>query len=188
MPYEGEYASKISHMEFLQNPEVRAFLDECEYLTPPSDEECEALAARFGEPPSIEDVKLPPCVIAVDGSYYESSLDEKLPSTKIGYIKLGAILIQLSEFDHLKIGRFVDPFRVAKLQKGNTAFTFFVPSANIRWGDQKAVRESFRAILDKQFRDEKTWFDKSDSRTSLRTTLFHLASHRPGEMFTGDST
>ena len=135
-----------------------------------------------------DDVDLPQFAIAVDGSYYEASLNEKIPSTKIGYVKLGAILIPLNEFDQLKVGRFVDPFRVADLQKGNASFTFFMPSANIRWGAQTAVRESFRAILDRQFCDEKTRFVPDDPRTSLRTTLFHLASQRPGEMYTGDPT
>lgn len=186
MPYEGEFASKASHFDILKNPEIMEFLGECSYLTPPSDEECEALADRYLEPPPIDQIKMPSFVIAVDGSNYEASIDEKLPSTKIGYIKVGSILIDLEQFDSLRVGRFVDPFRVADLQNNNSALTFFAPSSNISWGKKKDVRDSFRAILDQQLSSEKTRFDESDPLTSLRTTLFHLASRRPGEMFTGN--
>ena len=39
MPYEGEFASKTSHSEFLRNPDIQGFLQQCDYLTIPSDEE-----------------------------------------------------------------------------------------------------------------------------------------------------
>jgi hypothetical protein len=181
MPYENELASKSSHSDIIKNPEIQAFLSQCEYLTPPSAEECEKLVAKFSEAPSVDGAGLPAFVIAVDGSPYEASLDEQLPSTKVGYIKLGAVLIDLDDFAGLKVGKFVDPFRVAQLQDNNSSFTFFIPSANIRWGGKQAVRDSFRAIVDRQFQDEKTRYKKDDPTTSLRTTLFHLASRRADE-------
>jgi len=189
MPYEGELASKSAHSEIIKNPEIQAYLKECQYLIPPSPAECEKLASQFSEVPSTDNASLPSFAIAVDGSPYEASIDEQLPSTKIGYIKLGAVLIDLEDFAGLKVGKYVDPFRVAKLQDNNSAFTFFVPSANIRWGGKEAVRDSFRALVDRQFLDEKTRFVKDDPNTSLRTTLFHLASRRADERLgTGDPT
>ncbi len=187
MPYDNELASKASHSDIIKNPEIQQFLSQCEYLTPPSPEECEKLAARFLEAPSTEGIGLPAFVIAVDGSPYEASLDEQLPSTKVGYIKLGAILIDLEDFAGLKEGKFVDPFRVAQLQDNNSAFTFFVPSSNIRWGGKQAVRESFRAVMDQQFYGVPTRFKDDDPNTSLRSTLFYLASMRSGKLGTGDS-
>lgn len=188
MPYEGEVASKSSHFDIVKNPDVQQFLSECQYLTPPSDEECEAVAAKFTEPPDIESVKLPNFTIAIDGSNYEASIDERLPSTKLGFIKVGAILINLEQFGALRVDGYVDPFKVAAIQNQNSALTFSIPSANIRWGGKGNVRDSFRAYLDQQFYDDKTRFDPSSPKTSLRTTLFHLASQRPGDMYTGDTT
>jgi hypothetical protein len=189
MPYEGELADKSSHSDIVRNPDIQAFLKECKYLTPPSEEECERLVAQFSDVPSTKNIGLPSFAISVDGSPYEASIDDMLPSTKIGYIKLGAVLIDLEDFANLRVGKFVDPFKVAMLQESNTSFTFFVPSANIRWGENAAVRDSFRALVDRQFLDEKTRFRKDDPSTSLRTTLFHLASHRPDEeLGTNDPT
>ncbi|MGD2158343.1 MAG: DNA double-strand break repair nuclease NurA, partial [Anaerolineales bacterium] len=59
-------------------------------------------------------------------------------------------------------------------------------SANIRWGGKGNVRDSFRAILDKQFLRPRTRFQENNYHTSLRSTLFELASRRPGDMHTGD--
>lgn len=183
MPYEGEFASKTSHVDFLNNPDIKRMLEECTYLKPPSDEEAQALADQFIDPPTSED-ELPQFVISVDGSNHEVSIDDKLPSSKFGFIKLGVVLIDLREFGDLKVGNFVDPFRVAELKNKNTSLTFFLPSANITWKDQFSVRDSFRALLDQQLSDERTRFRKNDPQTSLRSTLFALASLRPGVLGT----
>lgn len=186
MPYDGELASKAVHAEIVRNPDVAAFLLECAFLKPPSDEECQTVAARFVLPPPAAN-RMPRFVVAVDGSHHESSLDDKLPSTKVAYLKIGAVLIDLQEFGELRDGAYVDPFRVAALQKQNTALTFTMPSANIRWGGYSTVRESFRAWLDQQFYNVRTRFVADKPATSLRSTLFHLAALRPGELGTGDS-
>ncbi len=185
MPYEGELASKAAHSEIIRNPDVTAFLGECSYLTPPSEQECQAVADRFETPPETE-AEPPSFVIAVDGSNHESSIDDRLPSTKIGYIKIGAVLIDLESYGALRVGKFVDPFRVAELQNNNSALTFSVPSANIRWGTKTTVRESFRALMDQQFIGSRTRFNEADPFTSLRSTLFHLASRRPGPLGTAN--
>lgn len=186
MPYEGQFANKASHSDFIKNPDVQNFLTQCDYLKVPTDEVGKTLSERFVEPPSVSE-DLPSFVVAIDGSSYESTLDDKLPSTKVGYIKIGALLIQLDQYASLRQGRFVDPFRVAELQDNNSALTFSMPSANIKWGGKQNVRESFRAAMDQQFYGVHTRFDESDPSTSLRATLFYLASMRLGKLGTGDN-
>lgn len=185
MPYVGQFGSKTSHSTFIKNPEVASFLEQCQYLTPPSDDEARKMVACFRPPPS-DDGPLPRYIISVDGSVYESSIDDKLPSTKVGYIKIGAVLFSLLDFDSLREGQYVDPFRVAALRDQNTALTFALPSANIRLKGKDNVRDSFRAVLDEQFLGERTRFEPKNFHTSLRSTLFQLASRRPGRMGTKD--
>ncbi len=185
MPYQDQLASKTTQSEFIKNPDVKLFLSECLYLPPPSDQEAEMMADNFMEPPQGEE-DFPEFVISVDGSNHESSIDDKLPSTKVGYIKIGAVLISLEEFGSLRDGKYVDPFKVAELKDKNTSLTFSLPSANIRWGGKDNVRDSFRAVLDQQFLSANTRFEENNFHSSLRSTLFHLASRRPGKMNTGD--
>src|SRR6185437_13878824 len=187
MPYERELASKAAHFDLIKNPEVAQFLAECEYLRPPSDAEIQRIATKFEVPPSFSGA-FPERVIAIDGSLHESSIDDKLPSTKIGYVKVSSVLIDMAQYGQLRVdgGRFVDPFRVAEIENSNSPLAFSLPSANIRIKGKKSVRDSFRALLDQHLYSEKTRFIPADPATSLRTTLFHLASQRPGDMGTGD--
>ena len=187
MPYQGELASKTSHSDIVRNPDVARFLESCEYLTLPSDDEAKVMAARFQVPPGIDDSGLPSSVIAFDGSYYESSINDKLPSTKIGYVKVGSILIDTTQFKSLRVGRFVDPFRVAAINENNSPLTFTLPSANIRWSGRASVRESFRYAIDSHLCGSATRFNADDPQTSLRSTLFHLASIRTGNLGTGST-
>ncbi len=137
------------------------------------------MGARFIEPPSTANVTFPANIIAVDGSSYEAKISDRIPSTKIGYVRIGSVLIDLGQYNSLRTdNRMVDPFRVAKLKKNNDALTFTLPGSNVKWKGHGSVRDGFRATLDAQLADEKTCFNPQDPKTSLRTTLFHLASRR----------
>lgn len=186
MPYENERTNKTTHSDFVKNPDVQAFLERCEYLTPPSEVEAQNLTAVFRPPPRAESPLPIEHVLAVDGSNYESALHDQIPSTRLGYLKVGAVLFSLKEFSQLRQGQFVDPFKVAALQDNNTALAFVLPSANVRLSGKASARDSFRAALDEQLLGEKTRFDPKNFHTSLRSTLFHLASRRPGEMGTSN--
>lgn len=189
MPYQGEFAHKSSHSDIIKNPDVDEFLSQCEYLTEPSDEEGKAIGARFVDLPPLTAVSFPQCIISMDGSLHESDISKRLPSTKIGYVKIGSILIDMNQFNSLRVdsGQFVDPFRVAKLKNHHDALTFTLPSANVKWNGKETVQDGFRAVVDQQLYDEKTRFNPNDANTSLRTTLFHLASRRV-TLGTGDPT
>ncbi|BAZ27568.1 hypothetical protein NIES4073_84910 [Kalymmatonema gypsitolerans NIES-4073] len=187
MPYQGEFANKASHFDIVKDPEVAQFLEDCGYLKPPSEEEGKVIGAFFEVPPKVDNVELPQQIIAIDGSDYPSSIYEKLPSTEIGYVKVSSVLIDMAKFGSLRVGRFVDPFRVAELQNDNNALKFLLPSSNICWKGKTSVRDSFRAVVDDHLYSAKTRFKPDEPKTSLRTTLFHLASRRPGDMGTGDT-
>lgn len=184
MPYQGELANKASHFDIVKNPDVSKFLEECDYLKEPSEEEVNTVVGTFLKVPSFDNVTLPSNIIAIDGSRHESNIHERFPNTRVGYIKVSSVLIKMDEFDAIKIGRFVDPFRVAALRDNSSAMTVAVPSSNIRWNNQNSVSESFRAKVDEFFYGESTRFAADDPKTSLRTTLFQMASRRPKPMGT----
>ena len=191
MPFQGELADKASHFDIVKNPEVAAFLsDQCDFIKPPSEAEVKAIAAQYVVPPPTDESLLPQRIIATDGSLTETSWDRQLPSTKIGYVKVGSILVNLSDFQGLRVPgtRMVDPFKVAALEKNKDALTFPLPSANVRFLGKDNVRDGFRASVDAHLGSQKTWLVRDDATTSLRATLFMLASMREGELGTGDRT
>lgn len=179
MPYEGERASKASHFDLVDNPDVSVFLDDCEYKSEPEDYDLDEIGGKYELPPSIEDVTLPERIIAVDGSRHESAITDKLPSTRVGYAKISTVLIRMDEYSELRDGRFVDPFKVAKLREGQEALTFPLPSSNVKVGGCHSVQESFRVAVDRQLASEMTRFENDDPSTSLRSTLFEVAVLKP---------
>lgn len=188
MPYNGELASKVSHFDIVQNPDVSNYLKECDYLKEPSAKEAEEMCSKFIPYADVSNLELPQNIIAVDGSNHETSIQDHLPSTKLGYVKIGSMLVDLTKYADLRVedGRFVDPFKVASLQNDNQPITFTLPSANVKWRGSRSVRESFRASLDDQLL-KRGRFKEADHKTSLRSTLFLLASNRSGDMGTASS-
>jgi hypothetical protein len=186
MPYSNEFANKSSHSDIVENPDVQTFLQQCEYLREPSPEEVDRFSQRFQPLPDLTSVELPRHIFAIDGSPYESLIDDRMPSTKVGYIKVSTIHILMDEFGALRVedGRFVDPFRVAQLKKNKDSLLFVLPGTNMRWQGLTSVRDSFRARVDQVLLQKETRFRKDDYRSSLRSTLFRLASLRPDRMGT----
>lgn len=146
------------------------------------------MAADFVDRPSFSEAALPLNVAAIDGSYHEGSIVDELPSTRIGYVQIGCVLIDMHQYANLRVdgGRFVDPFLVARLEEGNRPLIFTVPSSNVRWGKHRTVRQGVRAALDMHFRSEATQVLPNDPSSRLQSTLFYLASLRDGELATPD--
>lgn len=188
MPYEGEFASKASHSDIVDNPDVKAFLGQSDYIREPSQEEIDRLGALFRAVPKVAEEGVPTHIFSMDGSPYESVVDERMPSTKVCYIKVSTIHISMDEFGALRVedGRFVDPFRVAKLRRNKDSLLFVLPGTNMKYKNYTSVRDSFRARVDEELLKPETRFHKNDYKTSLRSTLFFLASMRPDNMGTDD--
>lgn len=180
VPYINEYADKTSHSDIINNPEVIEFLDKCSFMIPPNEETINVFKNKFIDIPKSE-FSLPENIIAIDGSYYEANIKKDIPCTKIGYVKVGSLLIKRGEF--LKLGstnsKFIDPFKVAKLKENNLATTFTFPTSNIKYKKETNVRDSFRLALDEQLLKVRSIESKPSS--SLRSTLFKLASFRDNE-------
>ena len=146
MPYAGQTAGKGGHSDFVRNPDVQAFLQACDYMRPPSDEEGKGMAASFGKAPADDSPRLPEYVLASDASKSDQAINEKLPSTQIGFIKVSHVLIQMNKYAELidPITRFVDPFKVAELHRNASPITYTLPGSNIRYKGAKSVKDGFR--------------------------------------------
>lgn len=188
MPHSGELADKSSHSGIVRHPDVQQFLAGCKVLTEPSNETANEMSRRFVTWPVAEGPDLPPLLIATDGSVHEGSVDpHMLPSTRVGYIQIGCVLVDIQGFRNLRAERrLVDPFAVAALEDSNSPLVFPLPSSNVRWREADTVRDGFRAAVDHHFYSPATRFRLDDPGSSLRTTLFQLAALREGPLATRD--
>ncbi|WP_372718043.1 DNA double-strand break repair nuclease NurA [Novipirellula sp.] len=177
MPYENQLGSKTSHSDVVRNPEVQAFLKRCEPFKEPSEDELKSLTDLFASPDYTENPPAVRHVIASDGSFYHSSIDDRFPSVQVSYLKFSTILIEMADFDGLEDSEthLVDPFRVATLQRNRDTLTLVLPLSNFRLPTDKSVRETFRRQTEEFLRSPATRFRETDDSTSLLRTLAELA-------------
>lgn len=175
MIYMNDLSDRTTHVDIVNNPDVEQFLSDCRYMVEPTGEEAKKLASMFSKIQADKNV-MPNNIIAIDGGNYESSIDEKLPFTRVGYVKIGNILIKRSFFSALGTEKFVDPFKVAQITKDNAATVFAFPSSNMVYKGQTSVRDGFRLAMDGYLFKYRT--NPDDYKTSLRSTLFKLAEYR----------
>jgi len=175
-------ADKTTHVEIVENPDVKEFLSRCEYMVEPTGFEAKEVACLFNSIERNNDVS-PNNIISIDGSNYEASVNEKLPFTRLGYVKVGNVLIKRNEFLDAGREKYINPFLVAAIEKNNQSTIFTFPSSNMRFKGKESVRDGFRAALDDYLYKYRNNSEKPE--TSLRTTLFKLASYRAG-MKSGD--
>lgn len=153
VPYNRETAGKGGHSDFVRNPDVQRFLSECEYLKPPSDEEAQAIASQFESAPISEPFDLPNFVVASDASKSDAPINDKLPSTQLGFVKVSHVLIAMDKYAELidPSSRFVDPFKTADLHRNAQPVTYVLPGSNIRYQNSPTVKDGFRKAIYDQF-------------------------------------
>lgn len=166
---------RTSHISIVENPDIKSFLSSCNYMKVPVGNEIEEIASLFISRQKAE-YQLPNRIISIDGSNYEASIRKELPFTRVGFVKISSMLIKRNEFKNLAKSGFVDPFEVAKLSNNNSAISFCLPGANLKYKNASSVRDGFRQTLDEQLYTQR--FVPNDPSTSIRTTLFRMASIR----------
>lgn len=157
MPYDRQTAGKGGHSDFVRNPDVQEFLAECEFLRPPSDAEAKAMASSFIRAPLGDPPVLPDYVVASDASKSDTPINDKLPSTQVGFIKVSHVLIEMKSYGELidPRTRFVDPFKAADLHRNAAPITFTLPGSNVRFQGAKSVRDGFRRAVYKQLSSDR---------------------------------
>ncbi|AKD57606.1 hypothetical protein [Spirosoma radiotolerans] len=186
MPYSNQTAGKGGHSDFVRNPDVQNFLQNCEYLKPPSDEEAESMASSFMPAPSGDPSRLPRFVVASDASKSDTPVNDKLPSTQLGFIKVSHVLIVMDKYAELIApgSRFVDPFKVADMHRNAKPITFVMPGSNVCYKGAANVRDGFRHAVYDQLtanrRDEankmvltETLFALNDGKIRIKTCPSH---------------
>jgi hypothetical protein len=178
MPYNRQTASKAGHADFVRNPDVQAFLAECDYMREPSDREAELMASTYSEAPRGCPARLPDYVVASDASKNDTPINDKLPSTQVGFIKVSHVLIEMTEYVHLidPKTRFVDPFKAADLHRNASPVTYTLPGCNVRFQGAKTVKDGFRRAVFKQLSADKS--NGGASRLILTDTLLELNDGR----------
>jgi hypothetical protein len=168
-----ERASKIAHVEIINNPDVRDYINECILPDVPS---LESLEDRLGVVTSTACSETS-AVIAIDGGYTETFVREEYPSAQLAFFTFGPLLFSLADLRALDTKRFLAPEDLQKL-KQIERYTLVLPTKSIVHKRQPSLAATIRrGIYD--FFDQKRGPENEQLITSLRWFLFRRWKARP---------
>ncbi|WP_420148639.1 hypothetical protein [Spirosoma sp.] len=146
-------------------------------MKPPSDDEAKAMASTFTPAPGGQPPKLPSFVVASDASKSDTPINDKLPSTQLGYIKVSHVLIEMDKYAELidPRSRFVDPFKVADMHRNAQPITYVLPGSNIQYRKSDTVRNGFRHAVYDQLTANR---GEGNNRMVLTETLLALNNNQ----------
>lgn len=171
MPYDGQQASKRGHVDLVKNKDVEDFLSNCEYLKAPNNETVEKIAATYLEAPKTD--SLPKLVVASDASAYSGSINDKFPSTQVGYVKLSLMAFDMADYNGLTVPGipFVEPYKLAELHNSGRAIAFTLPGSNVRYRGLR-VQDGFRLSIYEQLSGDRTKLRLDGC--SIKDMLYHI--------------
>jgi len=153
-----ELASKSSHIHIINDPEVKAFLEQCEL-------------PKFKENVKIKESYLHQAVfpsfnpithlIAIDGGYQEVPVDSSFPSSTLAFFQFGALLLDIAALDHLKDEPFISPEAMSKLKELDR-LKFALPIKNIATREAQSLKLSIRRLIYDFFKKQNghnSWLD-----------------------------
>jgi hypothetical protein len=174
MPFEGQLAGKIGHEDILQNPDVEGFLLDHRDVPRPDVATMEGTFAACPRASAFTG-KLPAYIIATDGSYYEAAADQREPSRRVGYVKVGMVALDMNAYEKLGAGSiYVDPIAVNRLLNSD-ALSMALPGAHMKRPEFLTAAEGYRAYVQRYYDGARTILPSS--KETLLDTLVALLSY-----------
>lgn len=136
-----ERASKISHSNVINNPQVQEFINQCAI---PKPAEQSVISELMQDMPAPVEPRVR-AVVAVDGSYREVSVRDDFPSSAVTFFAFGPLLFRLEELRKLDRQPFIAPEDLARL-KNIQRFSLVLPTRNISRAGQ-SLTDSVRSTL-----------------------------------------
>lgn len=130
MPYQGERASRLGHVDLVRNPVVAQALSR--WRPAGQGEGTDPVAASRIVPVDELDGPVLPVdrTLTVDGSCSELAVSDDHPTVKVGFLRVAATLLDLTRYDAARTGRFVDPAALASAQR-QSSFDAALPGVRL---------------------------------------------------------
>lgn len=167
-----ERASALGHVPTIHHPLVTSAL--ARYRMPDTrTRDTRAIADRLVDPVAIDQPDVPVRhAIATDGSPFEHEVDPAFPSTRVLFMQLAAVIVDLERLA-TRSGPFVDPGAIRDAQTA-AVLAGVLPSSNLMNVAGVAPRTAFRQEVDTLFRESKV-----EGRTLLDMLLSVEAERDP---------
>jgi hypothetical protein len=136
-----ERASKIAHVEIINNPAVQRFVEGCTLPSAPSTTDLKGRLLQF--PPRTGAIST---VIAIDGGITETYVREEFPSASVAFIAVGPLLLRLDDLQDLDRQPFIGPDDMQRL-KTIQRYALVVPTRGVRAGGASSFAQGVRKAV-----------------------------------------
>lgn len=117
----------------------------------------------------------PKLLIAIDGDYSKSSVENGYPGAEIGYVTVSTVVILLDKVRDLEKSEFIDPRKFRETEQPTSIDSLYVGCNVILQGEDTA-KSSMRKILYDELSQKKVF----QNTESLLETYEYLLQQRPG--------
>jgi hypothetical protein len=117
MPYQEERASRLGHLPIAQSPVVTEAIARWETPTVEISNPT-AITDRTCALTDLDSPRRPPTalVMAFDGSNQEVEAKSRYPSVRVGFMQVGAVLLNVEKFIHSRVEGLIDARRLQRAQ------------------------------------------------------------------------
>ncbi len=146
MPFENEFASYEPLRRVLENPKVQALQKRLKVKKVTEEDQKILEGILVSKTTLTKSDWMPDMVLAIDGSYHATKIENGFPGAEIGYVTVASVIIMLEKINELMKNEFVDPQEFRKTEKASTIDSVY-PGCNIVIDDEDSAKSSFRKCL-----------------------------------------
>lgn len=117
----------------------------------------------------------PKLLIAIDGDYSKSIVENGYPGAEIGYITVSTVVILLDKVRELEKSQFIDPKKFRETEQPTSLDSLYV-GCNVVLDGEDTAKSSMRKILYNDLKEKRVFKDTE----TLLETYEYLLKQRPG--------
>lgn len=117
----------------------------------------------------------PKLLIAIDGDYSKSIIENGYPGAEIGYITVSTVVILLDKVRELEKSEFIDPKKFRETEQPTSLDSLYV-GCNVVLEGEDTAKSSMRKILYNELKEKRVF----QNTETLLETYEYLLSKRPG--------
>jgi hypothetical protein len=172
MPYQNEFASKISHERIINLSEVAQKLKTFKVVYDCPAEEASVLTTTFAPVDDLSSATREiQYIFTVDSSQYELPVNDAIPSAKVGIVTFSGLIVNLNERSNLVRNGFINPQKFNDLYE-SSFMVFVTPSHNVIVKNTGRSLDNLQSIRWEIFNFfKKTPFKEISFLETLRTVL-----------------
>lgn len=181
MGFENEFASYEPLRRILDSPKVRLLQNRLRVRKRDEQENGqEEFEDSIIDKSDLTSDFIPDYVIAIDGSYQPSKVENGFPGAELGYITTSAVLIIEKSVREFAKQEFIDPKKFRETEKASSIETV-IPGCNVVIEGEKSAKASMRKLLFEELQNTRV-FEEGETLLETYEHLFRIKLEKDKEL------